>query len=140
MTFCLFTCMLYIIYSLPKKKLMYKIIYITFHSIIQSMQMLSFSQSLCTYSLTHSLDHSLAHTNIHLKSLVRFTIFALSAGSQPAHNQYWKSREPDPLDLSKSREPDPLTLKGQGGLVLCFSNKDYVQTGNQQTIQKWSIG
>ena len=114
---------------------MYKIIYITFHSIIQSMQMLSFSQSLRTYSLTHSLTRSLARSlaRSHKYSLeiahVRFTIFALSAGSQPAHNQYWKSRE-----------PDPLTLKGQVGLVPCFSNMDYVQIGNQQTIQKWSIG
>ena len=135
MTFCLFTCMLYNIlykYSLPKKKLMYKIIYITFHSVIDANALIqSVTVHLLTHSLTHSITRSFARSHKYSLEIahVRFTIFALSAGSQPAHNQYWKSRE-----------PDPLTLKGQGRLVPCFSNTDYVQTGNQQTIQKWSIG
>ena len=39
---------------------------------------------------------------------MRFTIFALSAGSQPAHNQYWKSREPE---LERSGGSDSLLFQ-----------------------------
>ena len=49
---------------------------------------------------------------------------------------------PSPLKINNSAAgiQTPLTLKGQGGLDTCCTIIDFLQTGNQQIIKKWSIG